>query len=201
MPASGQHRSPRTRWSCATSTCWRRWRATGLVTRVLLGDHARQPAVREAGAARVGAAYAAEGDPRVARGRRAGRRDGRAGDPDGHRPRTRSDPRSRARRRRARRRLRAAAPAARAQGGLARMAAAALSRARRARDEPDPADARRQGLRQRVRHAHARRGPVRGPDRERFAKAHKRLGFGRLPPLDATQFVAPRKPSPQGELF
>jgi DNA repair photolyase len=35
----------------------------------------------------------------------------------------------------------------------------------------------------------------------RFAKAHRRLGFGRLPPLDASRFVAPRKPSPQGELF
>ncbi|RPE80132.1 PA0069 family radical SAM protein [Vulcaniibacterium tengchongense] len=36
---------------------------------------------------------------------------------------------------------------------------------------------------------------------QRFAKAHKRLGFGRLPPLDTGQFVPPRKPSPQGELF
>jgi DNA repair photolyase len=36
---------------------------------------------------------------------------------------------------------------------------------------------------------------------QRFAKAHKRLGFGRLPPLDMSQFVAPRKPSPQGDLF
>jgi DNA repair photolyase len=36
---------------------------------------------------------------------------------------------------------------------------------------------------------------------QRFAKAHRRLGFGRLPPLDASRFVAPRKPSPQGELF
>jgi len=36
---------------------------------------------------------------------------------------------------------------------------------------------------------------------QRFAKAHARLGFGRLPPLDTTKFVAPRKPSPQGELF
>jgi DNA repair photolyase len=35
----------------------------------------------------------------------------------------------------------------------------------------------------------------------RFAKAHKRLGFGRLPPLDTSRFVAPRKPSPQGDLF
>jgi len=35
----------------------------------------------------------------------------------------------------------------------------------------------------------------------RFAKAYKRLGFGRQPPLDSTQFVAPRKPSPQAELF
>jgi DNA repair photolyase len=35
----------------------------------------------------------------------------------------------------------------------------------------------------------------------RFAKAYRRLGFERSPPLDATQFIAPRKPSPQGELF
>lgn len=36
---------------------------------------------------------------------------------------------------------------------------------------------------------------------QRFAKAHRRLGFGRLPPLDSSKFVAPRKPSRQGELF
>jgi DNA repair photolyase len=36
---------------------------------------------------------------------------------------------------------------------------------------------------------------------QRFAKAHARLGYGRLPPLDASRFVAPRVPSPQGELF
>jgi len=37
----------------------------------------------------------------------------------------------------------------------------------------------------------------------RFALAHKRLGFDRrrAPPLDCSRFVAPRKPSPQGELF
>ncbi|KGQ19166.1 Radical SAM domain protein [Lysobacter dokdonensis DS-58] len=35
----------------------------------------------------------------------------------------------------------------------------------------------------------------------RFDKAHARLGFGRLPPQDASRFVAPRKPSPQAELF
>lgn len=36
---------------------------------------------------------------------------------------------------------------------------------------------------------------------QRFAKAHKRLGYGRLPPLDSSRFVAPRKSTPQGELF
>lgn len=36
---------------------------------------------------------------------------------------------------------------------------------------------------------------------QRFRKAHARLGYGRLPPLDGSRFVAPRKPSPQGELF
>lgn len=36
---------------------------------------------------------------------------------------------------------------------------------------------------------------------QRFAKAHKRIGFGRLPALDCVKFVAPRKPSPQGDLF
>jgi DNA repair photolyase len=35
----------------------------------------------------------------------------------------------------------------------------------------------------------------------RFAKARKRFGFGHLPPLRGDLFVAPRKPSPQGELF
>lgn len=35
----------------------------------------------------------------------------------------------------------------------------------------------------------------------RFARASRRLGFGRLPPLDSTRFVPPRKPSPQGDLF
>src|SRR5690606_12195765 len=50
---------------------------------------------------------------------------------------------------------------ARAQAGLARMAGAALSRARGARDEPAQPDARRQGLRQHLRQAHARRRPLR----------------------------------------
>ena len=36
---------------------------------------------------------------------------------------------------------------------------------------------------------------------QRFRKAHARLGFGHLPPLDASRFIAPRKPSPQAELF
>jgi DNA repair photolyase len=36
---------------------------------------------------------------------------------------------------------------------------------------------------------------------QRFDKARKRLGYGRLPPLDCSRFVAPAKPSPQGELF
>ncbi|MDI9238059.1 PA0069 family radical SAM protein [Lysobacter sp. LF1] len=36
---------------------------------------------------------------------------------------------------------------------------------------------------------------------QRFAKAHRRLGFGRYPALDTGQFTPPRKPSPQGELF
>ena len=36
---------------------------------------------------------------------------------------------------------------------------------------------------------------------QRFRKAHARLGFGTLAPLDTAAFVAPRKPSPQGALF
>jgi DNA repair photolyase len=36
---------------------------------------------------------------------------------------------------------------------------------------------------------------------QRFRKARKRFGYGRLPELDASRFVAPRKASPQGELF
>ena len=35
----------------------------------------------------------------------------------------------------------------------------------------------------------------------RFARASRRLGFGRLPPLETGHFVPPRTPSPQGELF
>ncbi|NUS60789.1 MAG: PA0069 family radical SAM protein [Lysobacter sp.] len=44
-------------------------------------------------------------------------------------------------------------------------------------------------------------GPFAQLLQQRFRKAHARLGFGRLPPLDASKFVAPRKPSPQAELF
>ena len=36
---------------------------------------------------------------------------------------------------------------------------------------------------------------------QRFARAYRRLQFGRLPALDSSRFVAPRKPSPQGDLF
>ncbi|MGH8078750.1 MAG: PA0069 family radical SAM protein [Lysobacter sp.] len=36
---------------------------------------------------------------------------------------------------------------------------------------------------------------------QRFEKAHRRLGYGRLPALDSGKFVAPRKVTPQGELF
>jgi DNA repair photolyase len=35
----------------------------------------------------------------------------------------------------------------------------------------------------------------------RFKKAHKRLGYARLPVLDCSRFVPPRLPTPQGELF
>jgi DNA repair photolyase len=35
----------------------------------------------------------------------------------------------------------------------------------------------------------------------RFAKAHRRLGFGRLPALDASRFTPPKQDGPQGELF
>ena len=35
----------------------------------------------------------------------------------------------------------------------------------------------------------------------RFVKAYRKHGYARLPPLDTSQFVAPRKPSPQGDLF
>ena len=44
-------------------------------------------------------------------------------------------------------------------------------------------------------------GPFAQLIQQRFAKAHARLGFGRLPPVDASRFVPPRAPSPQGELF
>jgi DNA repair photolyase len=35
----------------------------------------------------------------------------------------------------------------------------------------------------------------------RFAKAHRRLAFGRLPALETALFTPPRKQTPQGELF
>ena len=35
----------------------------------------------------------------------------------------------------------------------------------------------------------------------RFARAYRRLGFGRLPPLDCSRFTSPRPQTPQGELF
>jgi hypothetical protein len=44
-------------------------------------------------------------------------------------------------------------------------------------------------------------GPFAQLIQQRFRKAHARLGYGRLPALDASRFVAPRKPSPQAELF
>jgi DNA repair photolyase len=44
-------------------------------------------------------------------------------------------------------------------------------------------------------------GPFADLIAQRFAKAHKRLGFGRLGPLDCGKFVPPRKPSPQFNLF
>ncbi|QDH68689.1 PA0069 family radical SAM protein [Marilutibacter alkalisoli] len=36
---------------------------------------------------------------------------------------------------------------------------------------------------------------------QRFARAHRRLGYGRLPALETRHFVPPRRPTPQGELF
>jgi DNA repair photolyase len=44
-------------------------------------------------------------------------------------------------------------------------------------------------------------GPFAQLLQQRFAKAHARLGFGRLPPLDSSRFTPPRPLSPQGELF
>ncbi|MDH5822627.1 PA0069 family radical SAM protein [Luteimonas sp. RD2P54] len=44
-------------------------------------------------------------------------------------------------------------------------------------------------------------GPFAALIAARFARAHRRLGFGRLPPLDDGLFVAPRAHSPQGQLF
>jgi DNA repair photolyase len=44
-------------------------------------------------------------------------------------------------------------------------------------------------------------GPFADLIRQRFRKARQRLGFGELPELDESQFVPPRKPSPQGQLF
>ena len=44
-------------------------------------------------------------------------------------------------------------------------------------------------------------GPFAQLIEQRFRKARQRFGYGRLPPLDSSRFVAPRKPSPQGDLF
>ena len=44
-------------------------------------------------------------------------------------------------------------------------------------------------------------GPFADLIAQRFARAHRRLGYGRLPPLDCSHFIAPRNPSPQGMLF
>jgi DNA repair photolyase len=44
-------------------------------------------------------------------------------------------------------------------------------------------------------------GPFAQLLQQRFRKAHARLGFGRIPTPTAAKFVAPRKPSPQHELF
>ncbi|HET8818943.1 MAG TPA: PA0069 family radical SAM protein [Xanthomonadaceae bacterium] len=44
-------------------------------------------------------------------------------------------------------------------------------------------------------------GPFADLLKQRFRKAHRRLGFSRMPPLDQSKFVAPRTPSPQGQLF
>jgi len=44
-------------------------------------------------------------------------------------------------------------------------------------------------------------GPFAQLIEQRFQKAWRKLGYGRLPALDTSQFVAPRKPTPQLELF
>lgn len=44
-------------------------------------------------------------------------------------------------------------------------------------------------------------GPFAQLIEQRFAKAWRRCGYGRLPALDTRQFLPPRPPSPQGELF
>jgi hypothetical protein len=44
-------------------------------------------------------------------------------------------------------------------------------------------------------------GPFAQLIQQRFRKTRARLGYTRLPPLDIGKFVAPRKPSPQGDLF
>ncbi|GAB3339267.1 PA0069 family radical SAM protein [Marilutibacter aestuarii] len=44
-------------------------------------------------------------------------------------------------------------------------------------------------------------GPFAALIAQRFAKAYRRLGYARLPPLDCSHFVPPRPVTPQGELF
>ncbi len=44
-------------------------------------------------------------------------------------------------------------------------------------------------------------GPFADLIARRFQRAHAKLGFGELPPLDCSRFVPPRPPSPQQEMF
>src|SRR5690606_5447852 len=84
------------------------------------------------------------------------------------------------------------APAPRAQRNLARVAAAALPGPRPGRDEPDPADARRPRLRQRIRPPHARAGAGRRPDR---GALRARIPAPRLRPAAAAGLL-PLHPAP-----
>ena len=127
----------------------------------------------------------------LARCRRAGRRDGGAGDSDDHRPRPGSDPRSRARSRRALGGLRIAAAAARSQADLCASGCSCtipnapqhvMSLVQQMRGGKDYDSA--------LRHTHARRGTVRRPDRDALRQGPQAAGL--RPAAAAGQFALRR---------
>ena len=196
LPPPGRASSPSRRWSCATSTSWRRWPRDDLVKVALSVTTLDRQLARSM-------------EPRAATPRAAARGDralAEAGIPAGvmvapiipalNDHEIERDPRGRAAGRRARGRLRAAAAAARDQGPLPRVAGDRLSRPRRARAAPacNRCTAARDytaafGLRQKGSGPYAQQIAI------RFRLALKRLGLNRASPRVATDLF--RRPGSQ----